>query len=386
MNRKGISMVEMMVALGLGVMVIMLLMQFFVRSSKETSGASARAARDADWGLASGAVQKSMTSSFHFMARAGSVGSSSMRALIPLVDRCRDLSACPGALSLVYAVPRRKQQEAWNFKQADTNATGGLRLSFEASLLPKLSSGLNVGELVTVFVAPYAPLFFIQTAPTIRQAQLLGDAAPQDYVQFEVQPFDVPAAWRKNLATTSAADFSVLNAPGAGLLALQLQSAGPARSSVGGKDIWNFGSRACRADATQVVCDGPEMPAVQIDGLTDYSISASWRRPLSSVGVCASELIFWDLASRKDSGLEPCASAPAGAGIVRFEDASTFPVPQTLVADENPGALDARGLSLMKFEIVSGLKFKMRLARPFPNQPEGGDNINREVTFHVQFP
>jgi prepilin-type N-terminal cleavage/methylation domain-containing protein len=385
MDRKGFSLVEMMVALGLGVMVIMLLMQFFVRSSKETSGAGARAARDADWGLASGAVQRSMTSSFHFMARGGSAGSSSMRALIPLVDRCRDLSACPGALSLVYAVPRRKQQETWNLKQAD-GIPDGLMLSFEASLFPKLSAGLKAGQLVSVFVVPYAPLFFVKTTPAISKAQLAGDLAPQDYVRFEVQPFDIPVAWRKDLATTSSTDFTVLNAPGAGLLALELQSAGPARSMVGGKEVWSFGSRACRASTAQVVCDGPEMPSVQIDGLKDFSVSASWRRSLSPVGVCASAQIFWDLASRKEPGLEPCASAPADAGIVRFEDASTYPLSQALVPDENPGALEARGLSLMKFEIVSGLKFKMRLARPFPNQPEGADNPNREVTFHVQFP
>ncbi len=296
------------------------------------------------------------------------------------------LRGCPGALSLVYAVPRRKQQEAWNFKQAEVLPTGELRLSFDAGLSTKLTSGLKAGQLVTVFVVPYAPLFFVKTSPAINKAQLAGDTAPVDYVQFEVQPFDLPAAWRKNLATTSATDFSVLNAPGAGLLAVELQSAGPARSLEAGKEVWTFGSRACRADATQVICDGPEMPSVKIDGVADYSVSASWRRSLSSAGVCASETIFWDLASRSTSSFQTCAAAPADAGIVRFQVATTHPVAQTLVPGENPGDLDSSGLSLMKFEIISALKFKMRLARPLPNQPQSGDNAIREVTFHAQFP
>ena len=220
----------------------------------------------------------------------------------------------------------------------------------------------------------------------VQSVQLLGDPAPKPYLRFDARPFDLPNTWFRDLSPVAVSDFTALNNSGAGLLALQLHSVGPQRVVIDGVERWDFGSRACTADTGAVRCDGAEMPSVVLDSLSQYSVAAAWRRPITTVGVCASEQTFWDLASRADSGLADCAAATPGTGTVRFEVPTAPPVPHVFRSDENVGDVDPRGLSLIKFEMISALRFKLRLARPYPKKPEGADNPIREVTFHVQFP
>jgi len=222
----------------------------------------------------------------------------------------------------------------------------------------------------------------VATAPKLEKAKLAGDAAPKDYLRFEVAPFRIPASWANSFSSVSMADFAALNAPGAGLMALKLRSVGPSSSD----GVWSFGSRDCRAVPGTVTCDGTEQPSVALDGIEGYAVAASWRRALSPKPSCNSERVFWDLASRSGSGLPTCDQPPSESGVVRFEIPTPATVPQVLVPDENPGEIDPRGLSLVKFELVSGLKFRMRLQRPNPRKAESADNPIREVTFHVQFP
>lgn len=384
-RRQGLSLIEMLVALALGGVVIAVLGQFLMRSSKETTGASARAARDGDYALASGAIQKMMPTSFRFMGRGGAAGSASVRLIIPLIDQCRDLTPCPGAVTMIYAVPRRRQNETWPIKQGDAIAGGDVKLSLDPSLEATISASIKPGDLLSVFVAPFAPLFYVRSVPAVQPAQLIGDTAPQPYLRFDARPFELPNSWFRDLSSVAVNDFNDLNRAGAGLLALQLYSVGPQKLVVDGVERWNFGSRACTADAGLVRCDGAEMPSVFLDSLDEFSVAASWRRPISPIGVCTSEQTFWDLASRSDSSLPLCPTAAPGSGTVRFEVATTPPVPHVFRSDENLGDVDPRGLSLVKFEMISTLRFKLRLARPYPRKPEGADNPIREVTFHVQF-
>lgn len=383
--RRGLTVVEMLVALGVSVLVIMVLLRFFETATKETVGLQSRANLDADYSLASGAVQKSMSTSFRFMAKA-SAAAGQLRLILPLMDKCRDLSNCPGAISVIYASPERQQQDALGVRHAEV-LVGKLKLSFEESLKDEIQKTLEVGNLVTVFLAPYAPLFRIMTAPTIENVMLDGDTAPKNYVRFEVQPLVVPASFSQKVSSYGRSDFSVLNQPGAGLLKVRLRSVGPLKVvPQQNRSEWNFATRDCAALNTGFTCAGTDAPLVDIHNLETFDLSASFRVPMHTTGACRSAQVFYDLRSAADSPLPTCATAGANAVQVRFPTPTDTPVPHAIHPDENPGDIDASALSLIKFENISALRFTFQLSRPSPSKPEGADNRTREVTFHVQFP
>jgi hypothetical protein len=385
-SKRGLSLVELMVALGLGGLVLLVLSQVLDLGSSTSTGIAARARVDTDFTAASSSVQRSMTSSFRFMAVAPG-GGGQVRFLVPLFDTCRDMSACPGAVSLLYAVPQRRQDEAWR-PSAVLPVGANFEALFEVTDQADMKKyGLREGDLLTIFNAPFAPLFRLLADPSVGTRKLAADPpAGRPYLVLSLAPYTVPAAYISQPANRGGANFAALQGPGAGVLAMRLRSAGPLPPQAAAGLGWSFGSRDCAATNVAIECTGSEHPSVPIEGPQSVQIAAAFRRPLFATGPCASAQTLFDLRSDAATASISCADAGATGDWARFPSVTPTPVPQVVHPLEHAGDIDTSFFSLVKFDLITTLRFRLLLSRPFPEREIGPKNKTREVVFHVQFP